>query len=263
MILINATRAAVPVLPERSMRLVDQLTTAIAEAPTLFVPIQLAVAAVILLIPVGLALMVWLFVGSMFAFIFRPEVRTFRLVEATLAAVRCCGSVSKTVGPERTDGLRQLALCMDSVRSALRRAHRNRGTLPHRGHRRKEARAHARRVVHCLNDAEKQIDVKGDQALPKLVDHLSRIADQYADGRLGALLDEDSLNGYQAGRDWEALRLAGLAAVIAVGAATAGLLALSDPVTVVLIFSAGTLGVSVLYRKNLPQGLKLLEHFSR
>ncbi len=112
--------------------------------------------------------------------------------------------------------------------------------------------------MQCLDDAEKQIDVKGDQALPLLVGHLSQIADQYADGRLGALLDEDSLRNYQAGRDWEALRLAGLAVVIGIGAAAAGFLALSDPVTVVLIFSVGVLGVALLYRKNLPRGLGFL-----
>ncbi|MFE4698718.1 hypothetical protein ACFRIC_16790 [Streptomyces sp. NPDC056738] len=63
--------------------------------------------------------------------------------------------------------------------------------------------------------------------------------------------------------DWGALRLAGLAVVIAIGAAAVGLLALSDPVTVVLIFSVGMLGVSVLYRKNLTRGLGFLELWLR
>ncbi|MEU6102754.1 hypothetical protein [Streptomyces flaveolus] len=257
--LINAVRAAVPVAPGRLERLVKRFITGIADTPTLVVPIQIGLAVFMVLLTLMALLLGWVILVRMFVIIFRMELRTFWPAAAALDAVRCCGAVFKTIGPERTDGLRQLALSMSGVRGALRRAHRSRGTLPLRGDRRREARAHIRRVVQCLNDAEKQIDVKGDQALPLLVEHLSRIADQYADGRLGALLDEDSLRDYQAGRDWEALRLAGLAVVIAIGAAAAGFLALSDPVTVVLICSVGVLGVALLYRKNLTRGLKFLE----
>ncbi|MFJ4331187.1 hypothetical protein [Streptomyces sp. NPDC088935] len=256
--LINAVRAAVPVVPGLLERLAERFTTGIANAPTLFVPIQIGVAAMMVLAALGTALLGWLIVARMFVITFRVELRTFRLAAAALDAVSCCGAVFKTIGPERTDGLRQLALSMDGVRRALRRAHRDRGTLPLRSDRRKEVRAHVRRVVQCLNDAEKQIDVKGDQALPLLVGHLSQIADQYADERLGALLDEDSLRNYQAGQDWEALRLAGLAVVVGIGAVAAGFLALSDPVTVILVFSVGVLGVALLYRKNLPRGLGFL-----
>ncbi|QIY92980.1 hypothetical protein HEP87_00350 [Streptomyces sp. S1D4-11] len=88
---------------------------------------------------------------------------------------------------------------------------------------------------------------------------LDQVADRYADGRIGALLDEEKLTGYPAGRDWEALRLAFLAVVIAAGAVGVGFLALSEPVTVVLIASVGVVGVALLYRKNLRQGMGLLE----
>ncbi|WP_327411387.1 hypothetical protein OG458_42615 (plasmid) [Streptomyces sp. NBC_01281] len=256
--LINVVRAAVPVMPGRSERLADRFTTDLADAPTLFAPIQIAVAAAMMFFALIVALMGWLLVLGGVRIVFRAELRTFQLVAAALAAVRCCGSVFKTTGPERTDGLRDLAICMRGVRKALRRAHRARGTLPLRGDRQKEARAHIRQVVQCLNDAEKQIDATGDQALPQLVDHLSRIADQYADGRLGALLDEESLKNYQPGPDWEALRLACLALVMAIGAAATGFLALSDPVALVVIFSVGVLGVALLYGKNLKHGLSFL-----
>ncbi|MFJ7187377.1 hypothetical protein [Streptomyces bacillaris] len=259
MALINGFRAAAPVLPGRLERIAERFTTGIASSPTLYVPIQIAVAIMMLLVPVGAALLVWLVVARTLVIIFQVELRTFRLVAEVLHAINCCGAVSLTIGPGRTDGLRELARSMGGVRRALRRAHRSRGTLTLRGDRRKEVRAHVRRVVQCLNDAEKQVDVQGDQALPLLVKHLSQIADQYADGRLGALLDEDSLGDYQAGRDWEALRLAGLAVVIAIGAVATGFLALSDPVAVVLIFSVGVLGVAMLYRKNLTRGLDFLD----
>ncbi|MFC9949974.1 hypothetical protein ACFVIN_05425 [Streptomyces prasinus] len=46
--------------------------------------------------------------------------------------------------------------------------------------------------------------------------------------------------------------------VIGAGAVGAGFLALSDPVTTVLIASVGVLGMAVLYRKNLTLGAGLL-----
>ncbi|WP_162931073.1 nuclear transport factor 2 family protein [Streptomyces sporangiiformans] len=75
-------------------------------------------------------------------------------------------------------------------------------SLPRRGGRVKVVRAHVRRVVKCLDAAEARIDVEGNQALPALVVLLDDVADRYADGRLGALLDEEKLTEYSAGRDW-------------------------------------------------------------
>ncbi|MFF3663593.1 hypothetical protein [Streptomyces olivochromogenes] len=158
---------------------------------------------------------------------------------------------------QRTDGLRRHAVYMDVVRSELRRPHRVRGTLP-AGDRRRAVRAHVRRVIKCLNAAEARIDVDGDHALSALVVLLGQVADRYADGRLGALLDEEKLTDYSPGQDWEP-RVALLAVVFAVGAVGAGFLALSDPVTVILIIGVGVLGVALLYRKNLAKGMGLLE----
>ncbi|MEV6594568.1 hypothetical protein [Streptomyces acidicola] len=195
----------------------------------------------------------WLIAVGLFSFAFQVKLRAF---VAVLGAVMACGSLYGTVGPQQTDALWGLALYMEGVRKALRRAHRVRGTLPYRGGRRETVRAHARSVVKCLNAAEARIDVDGDEALIALVVLLGQVADRYADGRLGALLDEEKLTDYPAGRDWEALRLAFLAVVIAAGAVGTGFLALSDPATVVLIAGVGVLGVALLYR-NLRNGVEL------
>lgn len=113
----------------------------------------------------------------------------------------------------------------------------------------------------CLDAAEARIDVRGDQALTELVKLLGQVAERYADGRLESLIDKKKLAKYPAGRDWEALRLAFLAVVIAVGAVGAGFLALSEPVTVVLMAAFGVMGVALLYRKNLAKGTNLLGLF--
>ncbi|MFI8265557.1 hypothetical protein [Streptomyces sp. NPDC085665] len=200
----------------------------------------------------------WGLVSDLVSFMFGGDVRRFRPVVAVLRAVNRCGGVHGTTGPKRTDALLSLATSMKAVRKELRRVHRVRGTLSFRSSRGKAARAHARSVVKCLEAAEARIDVEGDQALAPLSDLLGCVAERYADGRLRALLDAELLVDYPAGRDWEALRLAVLAVVIAAGAVGAGLLALSDPVTAVLIASVGVVGVTLLYRKDLGKGINFL-----
>lgn len=257
---VNAVSAVAPALPDRFGWLAERFSTEIASSPTLMVPVVVGLAAfMVVVLFLFVPLLGSLILARMLAIVFRTDLRTFRLAAAALIAARRCGAAFGTSGPERTQGLQELAFAMGDVRAALKRCHRDRRTLPRRGGRRKEARAHARRVEQCLNDAERQIDVKGDQALPLLVVYLTQIADQYADGRVGALLDEDSLRDYQAGRDWEALRLAGLAVVVAIGATATGFLALSEPATLVLIISVAVLGVALLYRKNLSRGIGFLE----
>jgi hypothetical protein len=258
-LIVNAVRAAVPVLPGHVTRLAERFTTSVTEAPALYVPIQFAVAAMFTLIVLGMVYLVGLIAMGLVSFALLREVRAFRPVVSALRAVKACGSVYGAARTQRTEGLWWLAASMKVVRKELRRAHRVRGILPRRGGRVSVVRAHVRSVVKCLDAAEARIDVDGDSALPALVVLLDQVADRYADGRLGALLDEETLKDYPAGRDWEALRLAMLAVVIGLGAVGAGFLALSDPVTAVLIVSVGVLGVSLLYRHNLKQGIDLLQ----
>lgn len=212
--------------------------------------------------PLVFGLMALWIVAGMVSCVLGVKLRPFRPVMSVLYAVIECGSVHGAAGQQRTDGLKRHAVYMDVVRSELRRAHRVLGTLP-AGDRRRAVRAHVRRVMKCLNAAEARIDVDGDHALSALVVFLGQVADRYADGRLGALLDEEKLTDYPPGRDWEALRVVLLAVVIAVviavGAVGAGFLVLSCPVTGILIITVGVLGVALLYRKNLAKGMGLLE----
>ncbi|MFI9031124.1 hypothetical protein [Streptomyces sp. NPDC053560] len=255
---VNRTRDALPVLPGLVERHVEGYTDGITHGPTLLVPIQVGIGAGITCF---VGVLIWLVCSAMkdgVRYGLRMEFREFRPVVAALGAVRSCGAVYGTVGPERIRALWWLAVSMQGVRKDLRRAHRAQGHLLFRSDRRKVVRTHVRLVVKCLNEAEAQVDVEGDQALPELVGLLGQVADGYADGRLGALIDEEKLKGYEVGRDWEALRLAFLAVVVAIGAASAGFLALSEPVTVVLMASFGVLGVALVYRKNLGKGTDLL-----
>ncbi|MFC9949976.1 hypothetical protein ACFVIN_05435 [Streptomyces prasinus] len=164
-LLVNVVRAVVPVLPELAARLAERFTTEVTQAPSLIVPVVFALAMVLTLTPLMVALLGWLVAGSLVSYAFKGGVREFRPVVTALAAVRDCGSVYGTTGPQRTQGLRSLALSMSMVRKNLRRAHRVRGSLPRHGDRVKAVRAHVRSVVKCLDAAEARIDVDGDLVL--------------------------------------------------------------------------------------------------
>ncbi|WP_329239682.1 hypothetical protein OHB07_38765 (plasmid) [Streptomyces sp. NBC_00111] len=256
---INVGQTVLPEMPELMARQADRWSTEVVEAPPLLAPIAIAVPTVITMALFSVGLTVYWVVLSLVSFAFMRRVRAFRPLVAVMYAVRSCGSVYGTAGPQRIEKLLSLAVSMNGVRRNLRRAHRVQGGLLRRGNRMKTVRAHLRSVVKCLDAAESRIDVDGDHALPDLVSLLDNIADAYADGRLAAILDKKTLDEYPAGRDWEALRLALLALIIGAGAVGAGFLALSDPVTTILIASVGVVGVTLLYRKNLREGIGHLE----
>lgn len=257
-LVLNTLRTVGPALPGHVTRLGTRFSVSVMEAPSLYVPIQFAVAIGFSVALLMMMYVAWLIAVGLVSFALLREVREFRPVVAILRAVRACGGVYGTVGPQRTATLQELAASMSLVRRELGRAHRVRGSLLRRGSRVALARDHARHVVAGLDAAEARLDVEGDPALPSLVMLLDQIADRYADGRLGSLLDEEMLKVPE-GRDWEALRLAALSVVIGLGALGAGLLALSDPATAVLIVSVGVLGVAMIYRRNLSKGTSLLE----
>nr|WTB28621.1 hypothetical protein OG781_02715 [Streptomyces sp. NBC_00830] len=83
MLVVNAVRAAVPVLPGYVTWLAGQLTTSVTQGPTLLVPAQIAMAAVVTLLMLGLVLAV-----GLVSFALLVKVRAFRPVVAALDAVR-------------------------------------------------------------------------------------------------------------------------------------------------------------------------------
>ncbi|MCY0928191.1 hypothetical protein OTB20_18720 [Streptomyces sp. H27-H1] len=114
----------------------------------------------------------------------------------TLAAqviVRC--AAAKTAQAEsRAAATMQLTPAMNRFTRSLLHGPILRGSMPTSSTRFRAAREHARRVVAHLLTAEEETDRAPDQALKKLSAKVLRAGDRYAEGRLGALLDDDLSN---------------------------------------------------------------------
>jgi hypothetical protein len=186
----------------------------------------------------------------------------YRLVETVRSAVVVCAKAyGAGPGHEAAWLRRQVANELAGVEEAVRRAHRTRGTLPARSHRRRRLKEHAGRVAARLREAEAALDVNGDAALPELAEMLLTVAEQYADGHVGALLDEEDLGDISAVRDHEPLRLAAIVILTVAGAVAVSLLHLPSPAEGPAIAGVGVLAVTMVYGRNARQALSVLAPF--
>ncbi|MGW8378511.1 hypothetical protein [Streptomyces sp. ODS28] len=87
---------------------------------------------------------------------------------------------------------------------------------------------------------------------------LATIAERCAEGRAGALLDEEQLAGHEPVRDYEALRIMSAAIFVAVAAIGIALLRLPATVAAPLTSAAGVIGVALVYRKAARQGMETM-----
>ncbi|MEU2272013.1 hypothetical protein ABZ568_37400 [Streptomyces olindensis] len=132
--------------------------------------------------------------------------------------------------------------------------------VPARSHRRHELKAHARLVVSQLRNAESRIDSEGDAALTPLATLLMKIGSRFIEGRIGALLDEEDFEAELTPvRDWEPLRLAAAAVLIAGCAVGVSLLSLPEGVATYVIGGCGVAIIALLYGRRVHNLLGLLD----
>ncbi|MEU6548546.1 hypothetical protein [Streptomyces sp. NPDC046859] len=140
------------------------------------------------------------------------------------------------------------------------RLHRTSGRLPVRSHRRQRLKGHAGLVVAALRRAEARIDSDGDAALAPLASLLATIAERVANGRIGALLDEQHFpEDLTPARDLEPLRLAAAAVLVAACAVGVALLPLPDGADAYVIGGCGIVILAVLYGRRVHQFLDVLD----
>ncbi|MFI1155071.1 hypothetical protein [Streptomyces sp. NPDC020817] len=121
--------------------------------------------------------------------------------------------------------------------------------------RRKAMREHAFRVVDALRAAEAGLDVDPKESARRIGGMLLKISTRYAEGRVGALLDESDLSAVSTQtRRFEALRLVGSVLGIAGIAVGGPLIGLSGPMAV----AASVLVVAGIYRNAVFTGLGVL-----
>ncbi|MCJ1676410.1 hypothetical protein MTF65_03395 [Streptomyces sp. APSN-46.1] len=178
----------------------------------------------------------------------RPTSYKSRLPGSIARAIERCATAADTVGEKRIEALRALSKSLEQVVDDLMRADLSRGSIPLRSHRRKAARRHAARVAGRLREVECDLDRAAGPVLVKLGNILLTIAERYADGRLGALLDED-LSGVEPvrsslGRIW---RPAGAVLVMVSAVFAVAALDLPQAIEGYAIAGAGALVLLIFY----------------
>ncbi|WP_251072867.1 hypothetical protein [Streptomyces sp. ISL-43] len=149
--------------------------------------------------------------------------RCWPVVVLVVAAVQCAQARRRWQEGQPGDDVPRVSL--KAVESVIWRAPRSRrGDV--RSHYERVVGAHTARVVGALRKAEARQDTDPEQALQALTVLLLTIAERYAEGRVGQLLDEEQIGDAEPVVPRERLRLAivGLMVVLAVaGASLAGL----------------------------------------
>ncbi|WP_162596909.1 hypothetical protein [Streptomyces sp. NEAU-S7GS2] len=133
-------------------------------------------------------------------------------------AIQGCADAHSAGGEAKMLELSEVSGQLARVSRRLIRSHRSRGAMPWKSHRRAAVKEHAGRVIGRLRTVEQKLDRDPGPALAELGDLLLTIADRYAQGRLGALLDDDLSDVVPVRqRSGDAVRAA-LAVVLTVGA---------------------------------------------
>ncbi|MER8047721.1 hypothetical protein [Streptomyces sp. NPDC094032] len=136
------------------------------------------------------------------------------------------------------------------VERVIRKAWRTRNGRPRR-HQRQELKLHGAKVVMALRLAEAQQDIDPGPALKEMTRILVTVAERYAEGKVGELLDHDdhALAGVDPAPDYEPLRIAGVFGAGVVGAVLASALELSELAQTLLAAGLAITMLFILFKK--------------
>ncbi|MFF8277562.1 hypothetical protein ACF05T_15840 [Streptomyces lateritius] len=202
--------------------------------------------------------LVRLFVGARV-----PQLRIQRLYQRQLPvrlacrALHACALAYRAPNLRRPERMKRVSSDLASLTSSLQRMHRGRAGLRLGKYRRAAVKQHAALVVAALRHAEARVDAEGTSALPALGRLLVTVASRYAAGRTAALLDETDLEGMTPARDWEPLRMALSAVLIAGAALWATWMDLPEGADVYVIGGAGILVLVLVYGRRARRALEV------
>ncbi|WP_406727851.1 hypothetical protein WJ438_29100 [Streptomyces sp. GD-15H] len=186
-------------------------------------------------------------------------IHRYSVLDGLIYAVVACAEVQRASVTKRPEAMRKLAKKMSRVENDILSLHRSSDQLPVLSHRKRALKKHARLVASQLRNAESRIDVEGDAALAPLAILLMKIGDRFTEGRLGALLDEEDFDtGLEPVHDWEPLRLAISATLVAGCAIGVGLLSLPDGIGTYVIGGCGVVILTILYGRRVYNLLGVL-----
>ncbi|MER6449523.1 hypothetical protein [Streptomyces venezuelae] len=140
-------------------------------------------------------------------------VQVYLPVRQIAEVIKLCAEAATAEGEQKIYKSGDIPGQSSSALKSLRRAYYMRGTVPLRPMRWGHLRDHAHKVVGRMHEVERDLYRDADPALIKLADMWLTIAERYADGRVGALLDED-LSEVGPARSWARDRIRDALAVL-------------------------------------------------
>ncbi|SHN37947.1 hypothetical protein SAMN05216499_1584 [Actinacidiphila paucisporea] len=182
----------------------------------------------------------------------------YRPLAIFAASIESCARAATASTERRPARLLAMSTRLDEVARAVRRAHRTRGAVPFRSHRRRILKRHAGLVVAALRAAEGKIDSAPESALPNLAELVLRISENYIGGRIGQLLDDADLQGLEPVADREPLRIIAAACICGGTAVGISFTALPDEAKTYLIGVGGVIGLTIIYGRNARRAFDIL-----
>ncbi|MFF7788585.1 hypothetical protein [Streptomyces sp. NPDC007991] len=184
--------------------------------------------------------------------------RRYAPVMVITDAISACADAYGSDREDRAPALRQVSRRLGAVTRSLRTAYKHRSSVPRRSHRRKILDSHARQVIAAIRKSEERLDRDPQAALQELGGILLTISDRYCEARVGALLDNEQIEGAQPGHDYEWLRIVAWAALSAGAVISISKLDLSEgPESIVTIFAVLAI-MAIIWNRKVRQAFDLL-----
>ncbi|MFF2374753.1 hypothetical protein ACFVUW_10255 [Streptomyces xiamenensis] len=151
----------------------------------------------------------------------------YGIVFACARLVRDCAAARALPNNRRPDQYFVISESLAHLERWVSSAHRDWGSSGRKSHLRHDLRTHSGQVIAALRRAESGLHVSPDRALREISDTALTISERYTEGRIGALLPEEEIEGLLPVQRKETLRL--VVAVFVAACATTGVALLGLP----------------------------------
>ncbi|WP_326600309.1 hypothetical protein [Streptomyces sp. NBC_01803] len=187
------------------------------------------------------------------------DARRYALVMEIAHTISACARAHEAGGERFAERVKAVGLRVNALAVGLRGAHRARGTVPRRSHRHGALRAHERQVIGALRKAEGMLDTDPRQGLRELAEMLLTMAERYAEGRTGALLDADRLTGIDPVPDRTVLRMISAGVLVTAAAVSVTFLGLPGAAEPYAITGLGLVVFTVVFGRQARRAFDILD----
>ncbi|QPP07101.1 hypothetical protein G4Z16_12680 [Streptomyces bathyalis] len=184
--------------------------------------------------------------------------RRYALVMVIADTITACADAYESRREERAPALRQVSRHLAAVTRSLRTAYKYRGSVPLRSHRRQILDMHARQVIAAIHKTEERLDRDTQSALQELSEILLTISQRYCDARVGALLNDEQIEGVQPGPDREWLRIVAWAALSTGAVILISRLGLSSGAEPIVMIFVVLIVMAIVWNRKVRQAFDLL-----